>query len=355
MSPSSLSVPHVAAGRANFVDLDVPFWAWILLASLIITMLAVDLFRHRDDHAPSPKEAVIESAVWVACGLSFSAFIAIQFGSAAFGEYISGYLIEKSLSVDNVFVWSMLFTSMAIPLKLQHRVLFWGIFGALALRAGFVILGSALITQFWWVLLIFGVFLIYTGVKIFRHRNDDESEEATRGLSLLRRFVPVTDEFDGHKFFTKKNAKRAATPLFAALVVIEVTDIIFAVDSVPAILAVSHETFIVLSSNAFAILGLRAMYFLLANAKEKFVYLPHALGGILVFVGIKMTISHWIHLNTYLSLGVILTMLVVAIVLSMGNVRRAVEPDVDENDLASGSAVELGVDGFGNGVRQPGQ
>lgn len=313
LSPSVLA----AAGRENFVDIDVPAWCWALLGVLIAVMLAIDLFRHRDDHEPSPKEALTESMIWIACGLSFSVFIAIQFGGAAFGEYISGYLIEKSLSVDNVFVWSMLFTSMAIPLKYQHRVLFWGIFGALALRAIFVIVGAALITKFWWVLLIFGVFLIYTGVKIFLHRNQDEAEEATHGLSLLRKFMPVTKEFDGHKFFTKQNAKRAATPLFAALVVIEVTDIIFAVDSVPAILAVSHESYIVLSSNAFAILGLRAMYFLLANAKEKFRYLSHALGGILVFVGIKMTLAHWWHMNTYISLAVIVAMLVTAIVMSL--------------------------------------
>ena len=314
---SSLPSVVAAAGRDNFVDLDVPVWCWALLGALIAAMLAIDLFRHRDDHEPSPREALTESMIWIACGLSFSVFVAIQFGGAAFGEYISGYLIEKSLSVDNVFVWSMLFTSMAIPLKYQHRVLFWGIFGALALRAIFVVLGAALITKFWWVLLIFGVFLIYTGVKIFLHRNQDEAEEATHGLSLLRKIMPVTKEFDGHKFFTKQNAKRAATPLFAALVVIEATDIIFAVDSVPAILAVSHESYIVLSSNAFAILGLRAMYFLLANAKEKFKYLSHALGGILVFVGIKMTISHWIHVNTYLSLAVIVAMLTTAIVLSL--------------------------------------
>ena len=180
MSPSMLAAE-------SFVDLDVPLWAWVFLGATIATMLAVDLFRHRDDHAPSPKEALTETAIWIACGLGFSIFVAIQFGSGAFGEYISGYLIEKSLSVDNVFVWSMLFTSMAIPLKYQHRVLFWGIFGALALRAAFVILGSALITQFWWVLLIFGVFLIYTGVKIFRHRNEDEA----RAVSYTHLTLPT--------------------------------------------------------------------------------------------------------------------------------------------------------------------
>ena len=306
-----------ATSRSQFVDLEVPVWAWVALVVIIFAMLAVDLYRHRDAHAPTPKEALVESLVWVACGLAFSGAIAIGFGSGAFGEYISGYLIEKSLSIDNVFVWSMLFATMSIPLKYQHRVLFWGIFGALALRAVFIVLGSALISRFWWLLLVFGVFLIFTGAKIIRHRADEGEEGATRGLGLLRKLMPVTDELDGQKFFTRVNAKRAATPLLAALVVIEITDVIFAVDSVPAILAVSNESYLVFASNAFAILGLRAMYFLLANAKERFHYLSHALGGILIFVGIKMAISHWFHMNTYLSLAIIVAMLIAAIVFSL--------------------------------------
>ena len=316
----------LAAGDNNFVDLDISAFAWIGLGVVIVIMLAVDLFRHRDDHEPTPREALIESAVWVTCGLAFAAVIAMSFGSAAFGEYISGYLIEKSLSVDNVFVWSMLFTALAIPIKYQHRVLFWGIFGALTLRAIFVLAGSALIAKFWWLLLVFGVFLVYTGIKVIRHRADEGNDQATHGLKLLRRIMPVTDQLDGHKFFTRVNAKRAATPLFAALVVIEVTDVIFAVDSVPAILAVSKEPYIVLASNAFAILGLRAMYFLLANAKEKFHYLSHALGGILVFVGLKMTVSHWVHLNTYLSLAIIMALLTAAIVFSVQHTKRQPTP-----------------------------
>ena len=231
------------------------------------------------------------------------------YGAAAFGEYISGYLIEKSLSVDNVFVWSILFTTLAIPVKYQHRVLFWGIFGALTMRALFIFVGSALIAEFWWLLLVFGVFLVYTGIKVLRHRADEGQHQATRGLGLLRKVMPVTDELDGQNFFTRINAKRAATPLLAALVVIEITDVIFAVDSVPAILAVSNEPYLVFASNAFAILGLRALYFLLATAKERFHYLSHALGGILIFVGIKMSISHWYHLNTYVSLAIIIAML----------------------------------------------
>ena len=312
-----------ASASEQFVQLDVPVWAWIALLATIVSLLAIDLVRHREDHAPTPREAAIESAVWVSCGLAFGAVVALAWGGQAFGEYISGYLIEKSLSVDNVFVWSMLFTTLAIPLKFQHRVLFWGIFGALTLRAIFILAGTALISSFWWLLLVFGVFLVYTGVKVIRHREDEDERAATPGLKLLRRIMPVSEEFDGHKFFTKVNAKRAATPLFAALVVVELSDVIFAVDSVPAILAVSKETFLVFSSNAFAILGLRAMYFLLANAKERFHYLSHALGAILIFVGIKMTISHWYHLDTYLSLGIILVILVAAIVGSLQRAKRA--------------------------------
>ena len=311
-----------AETKANFVDLDVPVWAWIALLAVLALMLAVDLFRHRDDHEPSPKEALFESLGWVACGLIFGGVILFGFGGAAAGEYYSGYVIEKALSVDNVFVWSMLFTAMAIPLKYQHRVLFWGIFGALAMRAVFIGLGSALITKFWWVLLIFGVFLVFTGVKIIRHRKDEESGDASKGMALVRRFIPVSDAFDGHKFITRVNAKRVATPLLAALVVVELTDVVFAVDSVPAILAVAREPFLVFSSNAFAILGLRAMYFLLADAKEKFHYLSHALGAILVFVGLKMMAAHWFHLNTFLSLAIILGTLAVAVYFSVQHTKK---------------------------------
>jgi tellurite resistance protein TerC len=301
---------------STFVDLDIQPWMWIALAGVITLMLVIDLMRHRDDHETTPKEALAETTVWIACGLAFSGLIAWQFGGAAFSEYLSGYLIEKSLSVDNVFVWSIVFSSLAIPLKYQHRVLFWGIFGALAMRFVFIFIGTALIDRFWWLLLIFGAFLIYTGIKIVRHRNNEEDEAKNTGLGLLRRFMPVTDTIENHNFFTRLNGRRAATPLLAALVVVEMTDLLFAVDSVPAVLAVSKEPFIVFSANAFAILGLRAMYFLLANAREKFHYLSHALGAILILVGIKMTASHWIHVNTYVSLGLILIILVVAVIAS---------------------------------------
>jgi len=291
-------------------------WDWAGLIVLIVVLLAIDLMLHRGNHEPSAKRALIESAMWVACGLGFAVVLLVTRGGTSFSEYLSGYVIEKSLSIDNVFVWAMLFATLAIPLKYQHRVLFWGIFGALTLRAIFIVVGSALISQFWWLLLVFGVFLVYTGIKVIRHREDEGAKESTRGLALLRRFIPVSDELDGQKFFTRINGRRVATPLLAALFVVEITDVIFAVDSVPAILAVSNEAFIVFASNAFAILGLRAMYFLLANAKQRFHYLSHALGGILIFVGLKMTLSHWLHVNTYVSLAVIVAMLTAAVVFS---------------------------------------
>lgn len=328
----------VHGDRSNFVDLDVPGWAWVGLLALIVLLLAIDLYRHRAAHAPTAREALFESAAWVTCGVAFSIVVAIAFGGAAFGEYISGYLIEKSLSVDNVFVWSMLFATLSIPVKYQHRVLFWGIFGALLFRAIFIFMGTALIGRFWWLLMVFGVFLVFTGLKIIRHRADEGDSEATRGLGLLRKVMPVSDEFDGQKFLTRIDGRMVATPLLAALFVVEVTDIIFAVDSVPAILAVSHEPFLVFASNAFAILGLRAMYFLLANAKERFHYLSHALGSILIFVGVKMAISHWYHMNTFISLAIILSTLVAAIYFSLRYTKRlalmaSIESETDQASL----------------------
>ncbi|MEL7157033.1 MAG: TerC family protein [Actinomycetota bacterium] len=304
------------ATRANFVDLDVTSRAWVALGVVIVVLLGIDLFRHRHAHAPSTREALLESSAWVAVGLGFSLIVLYAYGAGAFGEYLSGYLTEKALSVDNVFVWAILFSSMAIPVKYQHRVLFWGIFGALALRGIFIFIGAALLEQFKVLLIGFGAFLIYTGLRMIRHREDEGERESTAGLGLLRRIMPVSEELDGQKFFTRIDGRRAATPLLAALVVVEATDVVFAVDSVPAILALSQEEFLIFSSNAFAILGLRAMYFLLADARQRFHYLNHALGAILVFVGLKMVASFWFHLNVWISLGVIGALLVAAIVFS---------------------------------------
>jgi tellurite resistance protein TerC len=293
-------------------------WHWAGLLALIAALLAVDLLLHRGNAEPTARHALVESAVWVACGLGFSLVILAMWGTGAFGEYLSGYVIEKSLSVDNVFVWAVIFSTFAIPARYQHRVLFWGIFGALAMRAAFIFAGAALINRFWWMLLVFGVVLVASGVKVMRHRDGEGAHGHDRAVKLLRRVLPMRSELDGQHFLVREAGRWVATPLLAALVVVEVTDVVFAVDSVPAILAVSRDPFIVFSSNAFAILGLRAMYFLLGDAKARFHYLSHALGAILVFVGIKMTTSHWWHVPTAASLGVIVVILAVAIVASMG-------------------------------------
>ncbi|MET0628081.1 MAG: TerC family protein [Acidimicrobiia bacterium] len=319
---------HLAASgdASQFAQLDVGMWAWVGLLVLLAAMLAVDLLLHRDNHEPTTKRAVVESTVWIACGIGFAFVVLALWGGQAFGEYLSGYVIEKSLSVDNVFVWAVIFSSFAIPARYQHRVLFWGIFGALVLRGIFIFAGTALIAQFWWLLLVFGAVLIVSGIKVVRHRDDEGTHGHDRAVKLLGRFLPVRTELADQHFLVREAGKWVATPLLAALVVVEITDVIFAVDSVPAILAVSREPFIVFASNAFAILGLRALYFLLGGARERFHYLSHALGAILVFVGVKMAVSHWWHMPTLASLAVIVAILVAAIVFSVRRAPKAAPP-----------------------------
>jgi tellurite resistance protein TerC len=314
----------VAVGDAagHFADLDVEAWHWAALLVVLVGLLSVDLLAHRSDREPTARRALVESAVWVCCGLSFAGLVLVTWGGTAFSEYLSGYVIEKSLSIDNVFVWAIIFSSFGIPLRFQHRVLFWGVFGALVLRATFIVGGTTLIDRFWWLLVVFGVVLVVSGFKVIRHRDDEGVRGHDRASKLLGRFLPVQADLSGHHFLVRNAGKWVATPLLAALVVVEVTDVIFAVDSVPAILAVSREPFLVFSSNAFAILGLRAMYFLLGDAKQRFHYLSHALGAILIFVGIKMTASHWYHLPTVVSLVIIMSIVVAAIVFSIRKTKR---------------------------------
>jgi tellurite resistance protein TerC len=282
-----------------------------------VLLIADLLLVHRTAHVISFKEAAIESAVWIAIGLSFTLVVFGWHGGQAAGEYLSGYLIEKSLSVDNVFVWAVIFSFFGVPREFQFRVLFWGIFGALVLRAIFIFAGVALIEQFEWILYVFGAFLLYTAVRIARHDEAEVHPENNIALKVVRRVIPSTNEYDGQKLFTRRTGRRLATPLFAVLILIETTDVVFAVDSIPAILAVSREQFIVFSSNAFAILGLRALYFLLAGAAGRFRYLNVGLGVILAFVGIKMLATEWYHFPTWASLLVITLVLTVAIVASL--------------------------------------
>ena len=308
---------------SDFASFDVPLWVWAALVAAISAMLIIDLLLvHRTAHVISAKEATIESAIWISIGLAFGLIILAWQGGHAAGEYYAGFLIEKSLSVDNVFVWAVIFSFFAIPREFQFRVLFWGIFGALVLRAIFIFAGVSLIERFEWILYIFGVFLLYTAFRIATH---DETQQVDYDRNLVmrmvRRVVPSTSQFDGQRLFTVVNAKRVATPLFTVLVLIEATDVVFAVDSVPAILAVSRETFVVFASNAFAILGLRSLYFLLGGMQGRFRYLNIGLGVILAFVGVKMLLlgePFEIHLPTYVSLAVIAAVLTIAVLASMG-------------------------------------
>jgi tellurite resistance protein TerC len=325
----------------DFASIDVPPWAWVALVAAIMALLLADvLIVHRRPHVISLREAAVESAVWIALGVSFTAIIAVAFGGTAGGEYIAGYLIEKSLSVDNVFVWAVLLTYFAVPREYQFRVLFWGIFGALVMRAAFIFAGVAVLERFEWVLYIFGAFLVITAVRIARHEETEVHPERNPVLRLTRRVIPSTSDYDGQKLFTRRTGRLLATPLFVVLVLIETTDVVFAVDSVPAILAVSREPFIVFASNAFAILGLRALYFLLAGMAGRFRYLNIGLGVILGFVGVKMLIANVYHLPLWLSLGVIALALAVSVLASLYAERRD-----REKEAARG----------GEGPRAPGQ
>ncbi len=304
---------------------------WFVLLGIVLAMLAVDLFMHRDAHMISVKEAATWSLIWVFVATIVGGLIWWYFGSEFGMQYFAGYLIEKSLAVDNVFVWAMIFGYFAVPREYQHRVLFYGVLGALVFRAIFIAAGSALIASYAWVLYIFGAFLILTGIKMMKQRNEHFDVSNTRTLKLFRRFIRTTDEYEGQKFFTRKNGVLFATPLLAVLVLVEVTDIIFAVDSIPAIFAITQEPFLVFASNALAILGLRAMYFLLADLMHRFIYLKIGLSLVLVFVGIKMIAGHaFFKIPTAISLGVVVVLIAVSVIASLVSTREEGAKSVKE-------------------------
>lgn len=311
-------VPAAESSSGGKVDLDIGGWHWPVLIGVLAALLLVDiLVIHRKAHVVHTKEAAIESAAWISVGLLFGLVMLWEFGGAAAGEYMGGYLIEKSLSVDNVFVWAVLFAHFKVPAQYQHRVLFWGIFGALAMRLGFIFAGVAIINTFKFTLILFGLFLLYSGIKLLQTHDEGFDPSDSRAMRIFHRFIPSTDQLDGQKMFTRVNGRRMATPLLAVLVMVEITDVIFAVDSVPAVLAVTGEQYIAFASNAFAILGLRALYFLLADMRDRFQYLQTGLGVILAFVGVKMTISYWWHMPIAASLSIIALILTVSIVASV--------------------------------------
>lgn len=306
------------------LDFAVPLWAWFALGGGIVVMLAIDLFLHRDDHVVSFREAAIWSTIWIAAGLGFGLIMLWWQGGDAAATYYSAYLIEKALSVDNVFIFALIFGYFAVPDRYQHRVLFWGVIGALVMRLVFIFVGSSLLETFFWTAYVFGLFLVYTGWHMaFKH---DAPKDPGNNIMvrLMRRVMPVTGDYDGNRFFTRVNGRRAATLLLVALVAIESSDLIFAIDSVAAVLAITTNTFIVWASIAMAVLGLRALYFCLAGLLRRFVHLHYGLAFLLVFAGVKLILSETPvgKLPIWLSLSVIIGALAVSIIWSLWATRK---------------------------------
>jgi tellurite resistance protein TerC len=312
---------------------DGTIWLWIGFNLFVLMMLALDLgVFHRKAHVISIREATTWSVVWIALAMVFN--LGLYFfwnqvsptseytNSEASLAFFTGYLIEKSLSIDNIFVFVLLFTFFAVPAAYQHRVLFWGIIGALLMRGLLIAVGATLLKEFHWIIYVFGAFLIFTGIRMALHRNEEMHPERNPLIKFIRGIMPVTDNYEGDKFFIRRAGKLIATPLFLVLLLVESTDLIFAVDSIPAIFAVTEDPFIVYTSNVFAILGLRSLYFLLAGVVDKFYYLKLGLSVVLVFVGIKMVMVDLYKIPVGLSLGVIASILAISVIASLWRAQR---------------------------------
>ncbi len=296
-----------------------PLWAWFAFIAFVLVMLAIDLgVFQRKAHVVKPQEAALWTAVWVTLSLLLGVLFYYWLGSEKAVQYITGYVLEWSLSVDNIFVFVLVFTYFKVPFKYQQRVLLWGILGALVMRGLMIVIGAALIDQFSWILYLFGAFLLFTGVRMLLAKDgDDQDLNKNPAIKLVRRLIPISTEYDGQKFFTVQDGVRMATPLLLALVVIEFTDLLFAVDSIPAIFAITTDPFIVFTASIMAVLGLRSMYFLLAHVVHRFVYLKTGLAFILVYIGVKMLLLDVFHIPSLVSLAVIVAILVVSVVASL--------------------------------------
>jgi tellurite resistance protein TerC len=302
---------------------------WIVFGVLIPTMLILDLgVFHRRAHAVKVKEALIWSSVWISLALLFCLGIYLLTGPEKALNFITGYLVEESLSIDNLFVFLLIFTYFCVPASDQHRVLFWGILGAVFMRGIFIVAGLALLEHLHWIIYIFGAFLIYTAIRLAIEKDKEVQPEKNPVLKLFRRFVPLTKGYHRNKFIVKARGRRMATPLLLVLVVIETTDIVFAVDSVPAILAITRDPFIVYTSNIFAVMGLRALYFALAGVIQKFYYLNYGLAAILAFLGFKMLVTDFLEIPVAVSLGVVGGILVIA---ALGSFLRPGKKPEDES------------------------
>jgi tellurite resistance protein TerC len=300
-----------------------PVWAWVGFTVLIVGLLLLDLLViARGSREISFRQATALSVFWIVLALLFGAAVFAVAGPARGGEYLAGYVIEKSLSVDNVFVFALIFSYFAVPARYQYRVLFWGVVGALVLRGVFVLVGAELLERYDWMIYVFGVFLVYTGVRMAFHRDAEVHPERNPVLRVVRRLVPMTEDFQGERFFVRKAGKLLATPLFAVIVIVGTTDVVFAVDSIPAIFAITSSSFVVWSANAFAVLGLRPLYFMLAGMIDRFVYLQTGLSVVLVFVGAKFLVSDLVgKVPIWVSLPFIATVVSVSILASLWKTR----------------------------------
>lgn len=309
---------------------------WIGFSLFILVMLSLDLgLFNRKAHRITYREATIWSIVWISLACVFATLVFWYLGSVRGLEFVTGYLIELSLSVDNLFVFLLIFSYFKVPARYQHRVLFWGVMGALIMRLTMIFIGAALINRFHWILYIFGAFLVFTGIRMFRQEDTDIQPEENFIVRLVTRYIPLTHEYEGEKFFTRVNGKRTGTLLLLVLLIVEVTDLVFAVDSIPAIFAITTNTFIVYTSNVFAILGLRSMYFLLAGVVEKFHYLKMGLAIVLTFIGTKMlVVALGVHIPIWFSLVFVAVVLLSSVVASLIWTKEA-ELDIDV-DLPEG-------------------
>lgn len=302
----------------------VDLWVWPAFITLILFFLALDLVVfQREAHEISISEAFVWSLVWTAVGVAFAGVILLWHGQTAAGEYIAGYVIERSLSVDNIFVFALILTYFSVPDAYQPRILIWGVLGAIFFRLLFIGAGAGLLDAFHWMIYVFGGFLIFTGVRMALGKEMEVHPEENPALKVMRRVIPITSDYQGTRFFVRQAGVKMATPLLAVVITIATTDVIFAVDSIPAIFAVTDDAFIVFSSNAMAVLGMRVLYFLLAGAMHRFVYLKAGLSAVLVFVGVKMLTDDTYHISIWLSLGVIGAVLAVAIASSLFVTRRS--------------------------------
>ena len=327
-------MPDVVVAPETFLTI----WHWVGFIGVILTFLALDLgVFHRKGHVVSVKEAIAWTALWFTLAMAFAWGMGSWFNEEWAKEFVAGYIIELSLSMDNVFVIALIFAYFKVPAQYQHRVLFWGIMGALVMRGVMIGAGAALVSQYMWVLYIFGGFLLFTGIKMLFTHDEGVEPEKNPMVKLARKFFPVSPSFEGDKFFTTLNGARAITPLALVLVMVETTDLIFAVDSIPAIFAITQKPFVVFTSNVFAILGLRSLYFALAGAIAYFRFLKYGLALVLVFVGVKMLIDPHTHtpqwyqskLSTGLSLGIVISILATAVMTSVLSARLEAKKRVD--------------------------